>query len=152
MDYDARMTEMHLSLPPAAAPVGAYVPTVQTDKLVFVSGQLPVKEGKLLSAGKVGEDVDLAQAQEAARIAVVNGLAAIKAELGSLNRIARVVRLEVYVNSAPGFTDQAQVANAASNLLQELFGDIGRHTRIALGMAELPLNASVELGLIVEIR
>ena len=147
-----KLRELGLELPPVAAPVGAYVPAVRAGKLIFTAGQLPMREGKLLAAGKVPTEVPLEPAAQAARQACLNALAAAAAEAGSLEAITRVVRLNVFVNSAAGFTDQAKVANGASELLGQLFGDAGRHSRCAVGVAELPLNEPVELDLIVEVR
>jgi len=125
---------------------------VRSGGWIFTAGQLPLRDGKLTALGKVPSPVTLEQARAAARQAVLNALAAVRAEAGSLDAVARVVRLNVFVNSSGGFTDQAQVANAASELLAEVFGEAGRHTRCAVGVAELPLNAPVELDLIVEVR
>ncbi len=149
MNVEARLKAMGIELPAAAAPVGAYVPAVRAGDLIFTAGQLPMMDGKLLTAGKVPTDVPLDAAQAAARQACLNALAAVRAEVGSLDAVARVVRLNVFVNSAPGFTEQAKVANGASELLAEIFGAAGKHTRCAIGAAELPLNAPVELDLIV---
>ena len=151
MDIEKRLNELGIDLPPAPKPVGSYVASARAGKLVFTAGQLPMKDGKLLAEGKVPADVDLATAQAAARRAVLNALAAVKAEVGSLDSVARVVRLNCFVNSSPGFTDQAQVANGASDALTEIFAEAGLHTRCAIGAAELPLNAAVELDLIVQI-
>ncbi|MCJ7543498.1 MAG: RidA family protein [Phycisphaerae bacterium] len=148
---EAKLTELGLALPPTPAPVGAYVPAVRTGKLIVTSGQLPLKDGKLLATGKVPADVPLEVAQAAAAQAVLNALAAAKTVAGSLEAIARVVRLKVFVNSSAGFTDQAKVANGASEVLLKLFGDAGRHTRRAIGAAELPLNSPVVLDLILEL-
>jgi len=149
MNVEARLKAMGIELPAAAAPVGAYVPAVRAGDLIFTAGQLPMMDGKLLTAGKVPTDVPLDAAQAAARQACLNALAAVRAEVGSLDAVARVVRLNVFVNSAPGFTEQAKVANGASELLAEIFGAAGKHTRCAIGAAELPLNAPVELDMIV---
>jgi len=144
--------QLGLEVPPPAAPVGAYVPAVRAGNLVYTSGQLPMSGGKLLATGKVPADVSLEDARAAARQAALNALAAVRGLLGTLDSVARVVRVNVFVNSAPGFTEQAKVANGASELLQAIFGDAGRHTRCAIGAAELPLNAPVELDLILEVR
>lgn len=149
MSAEAKLKAMGIELPAPAAPVGAYVPAVRAAGLVFTAGQLPSKAGKLIATGKVPAGVPLQAARAAARQACLNALAAVRAELGSLDAVARVVRLNVFVNSSEGFTDQAKVANAASELLGELFSDAGRHTRCAIGAAELPLNAPVELDMIV---
>lgn len=151
MSVEQRLRELGLNLPAAATPVGAYVPAVRTGNLIFTAGQLPLRDGQLTATGKVPTEVTLDSAQCAAHQAALNALAAIKALTGSLDAVTRVVRLNVFVNSGAGFTDQARVANGASQLLMELFGEGGRHTRCAIGAAELPLNAPVELDLIVEV-
>jgi enamine deaminase RidA (YjgF/YER057c/UK114 family) len=145
------LQQLGLTLPPVAAAIGAYVPAVRSGRFVFTAGQVPTKDGKLLATGKVPTDVPLEAAQAAAAQAVLNALAAAVGVAKSLDGIARIVRLNVFVNSAPGFTDQAKVANGASDLLLKIFGDAGRHTRATVGVAELPLNAPVELDLIVEL-
>jgi enamine deaminase RidA (YjgF/YER057c/UK114 family) len=151
MTPEQKLTSLEIELPAPAAPVGAYLPVVRTGDLVFTAGQLPMKDGSLTAAGKIPGDVSLTEAQQAARTALLNALAALRAEIGSLDNVTRIVRLNVFVNSSPGFTDQAKVANGASDLLLELFGDAGRHTRTAIGAAELPLNAPVELDIIAEV-
>jgi len=150
MSYESRLTELQITLPPAA-PVGAYVPAVRAGNLVFTAGQLPWCDGKLLAVGKVPTEVSVTSAQAAARQAVLHALSAVRAEVGTLDAVVRVVRLNVFVNSSAGFVEQAQVANGASGLLTEVFGQAGRHTRVALGAAELPLNAAVELDIVVEV-
>ena len=150
MTAEQKLRELNIDLPAPACPVGAYVAVVRTGDLIFTAGQLPLADGTLTAAGKVPVDVPMADAKAAARTAALNALAAVRSEAGSLDAVTRVVRLNVFVNSAAGFTDQAQVANGASELLQEIFGDVGRHTRCAIGAAELPLDAPVELDLIVE--
>ncbi len=139
-------------LPAAPTPVGIYVPAVRTGHLVFTSGQLPTRDGTLLATGHVGREVDVETAQACARQAVLNALAVVAAEIGGLSFVARVVRLTGHVASAPGFTGQATVMNAASDLLGTAFGEVGRHSRAALGAAELPLGAPVELELVVEVH
>jgi enamine deaminase RidA (YjgF/YER057c/UK114 family) len=150
MTPEEKLRALGLELPPAPKPVGAYVPAVRTGNLVFVSGQLPMKDGELMTQGHVAAEVSLEDAQACARQAALNALAAVAAELGGLDKVRRVVRLTGYVASTPGFTDQAKVLNAASELLAEVFGDAGRHSRIAVGAAELPLGAPVELELVIE--
>jgi enamine deaminase RidA (YjgF/YER057c/UK114 family) len=149
---DATLAELGLSLPEAAAPVAAYVPAVQAGGLLHISGQLPFLDGDLMK-GRVGEDRDLDYAAEAARRCGLMLVAQMKRALdGDLSRIARIVKLGVFVNSAPGFTDQAKVANGASELMIALFGDaIGRHARSAVGVAVLPLGAVVEIDAIVAV-
>ncbi|MGD2109333.1 MAG: RidA family protein [Phycisphaerae bacterium] len=150
MKPSERMSELGLLLPEVAAPVGSYVPAIRTGRHIFTSGQLPIRDGALVYAGKVPADVSLEKAADGASIAVVNALAAAAQAAGGIDAIGRVVRLCVYVNSSPGFTDQPKVANGASDLLVKIFGDVGRHARSAVGVAELPLNAAVELELVVE--
>ena len=151
MTPEQKLQSLGIELPAPAAPVGAYVAAVRTGNLVFTAGQLPMKDGSLTAAGKIPADVSLADAQLAARQAVLNALSALRAEVGSLDKVSRIVRLNVLVNSSPGFTDQAKVANGASDLLLEVFGPAGVHTRTAVGAAELPLNAPVELDITAEI-
>ena len=152
MDVKSRLAELEIALPPAPQPVGAYVPAVRSGKLVMTSGQLPTSDGKLAATGKVPTDVSAADAAGAARQAALNALAALAAESGGVERIARILRVNVYVACAPQFTDQATVANGASELLVELFGEAGRHTRCAIGVAALPLNAPVELDIVAELK
>lgn len=151
MSAEARMRELGIELARPARPLGAYVAAVRTGDLVFTAGQLPLVNGDLAVRGKVPADVSLEAAQAAARTAVLNALAAVRAEIGSLNAVTRVVRVNVFVNSSAGFTDQALVANGASELLADIFGEAGRHTRCAIGAAELPLDSPVELDMVVEI-
>ena len=152
MSIQEKLTELGLELPPVAAPAGAYVPAVATGNLVFSAGQLPIKAGTLIATGHVPQNVTLVTAQACARQAFLNALAAVASVAGGIDRIARIVRLNVFVNSSAGFTEQAKVANGASDLLLQLFGDAGKHTRCAIGAAELPLNAPVELDIVAEVR
>jgi enamine deaminase RidA (YjgF/YER057c/UK114 family) len=152
MTPEENLIALGLTLPPAPKPVGAYVPAVRTGNLLYVSGQLPMKDGQLLATGHVNGEVSLEQAQGCARQAALNALAVVAAELGGLSKVARVVRLTGHISSDRGFTDQAKILNAASDLLVQVFGDLGRHSRAALGAAELPLGAPVELELIVEVK
>jgi enamine deaminase RidA (YjgF/YER057c/UK114 family) len=145
-----RLAELGLALPAVAAPAGAYVPAVVTGNLVFTAGQLPFVDGALPATGKVGAEVTAEEAAALARQAALNALAAADSAIGSLDRVTRVVKAVVFVNSAPGFTAQPAVANGGSQLLGDLFGEAGRHARSAVGVAELPLNSPVELELILE--
>jgi enamine deaminase RidA (YjgF/YER057c/UK114 family) len=151
MSYDQRLAELGIFLPEPAAPVAAYVPTVQRDGLLHVSGQISVREDGTLILGRVGEDLDLDHGIAAARRCGVMLLAQINAALGSLDRVERIVKLGVFVNSAPSFTDQPKVANGASELMQEVFGEAGRHARSAVGVAALPLGVAVEVDAIVAV-
>jgi enamine deaminase RidA (YjgF/YER057c/UK114 family) len=151
MTPEDKITELGLALPPAPKPVGSYLAAIRTGQLIFTAGQLPMQDGQLLATGKVPTDVDVDTAQATARQAALNALAAVAGELGSLSAVRRIVRVNVFVNSAPGFTDQATVANGASDFLADVFGEAGRHTRCAIGAAELPLNAPVELDMVVDV-
>ena len=147
-----KLQALGLKLPSVAAPVGSYLPALRAGNRVLTSGQLPMQDGKLLHPGKVPADVSVEDAAAAARVAVLNGLAAIAGAAGGLDAVERIVRLCVYVNSAPGFTAQPKVANGASDLLVEIFGERGKHVRSAVGVAELPLNACVELELAAQVK
>jgi enamine deaminase RidA (YjgF/YER057c/UK114 family) len=148
---EERLTELGLELPPVPAPVASYIPVVVSGGLAFVAGQIPVSEGRALATGKLGTDLNSEAGAGMARRCALQALAALKAELGSLDRIRRIVRLTVFVASAPGFTDQPKVANGASDLLGDVFGEMGRHARSAVGVAELPLGVPVEVEVIAEI-
>jgi len=152
MTPEERLESRGLVLPEAPPPAGSYLPCVQVGDLVFVSGQLPMQDGRLTATGRVDRDVTVAQGAEAARQAALNALAQIVRLAGTLSRIARIVRVAVYVNSTPGFSGQSQVANGASDLLYEVFGEAGRHARVAVGVSDLPLNAPVELEMTVQLR
>lgn len=150
MSTSKRLAELGITLPSVAKPLAAYVPAVQTGNLVYTSGQLPLTEGKLTHAGKVGAEVTPEDAKAAARTCALNALAAIDALVG-IDRVTRVVKVVGFVASAPGFNGQPGVVNGASEFLGEVFGDAGIHARSAVGVAELPLDAPVEVELIVEI-
>lgn len=152
MDYEKKLQALGFTLPSPPKPVATYVPAVRSGNLLFLSGMIPMVEGKMALVGKLGKELTVEQGQQAARITLLNALAVIKAELGSLDQVQRIVRIGVHVASAEGFTQQPAVANGASDLLVQIFGDAGRHARLALGAAELPLGAPVELEMIVEIR
>lgn len=143
--HSERLRQLGLVLPTITPPVGAYVPAVRQRELLFLSGQVPLRDGKVAYAGKVGREQTLETAMEAARLCALNAVAIAAAAADGLDRIARVVKVVVYVASAEGFTEQHKVANGASGLLAEIFGDAGRHARAAVGVAELPLNATVEV-------
>jgi enamine deaminase RidA (YjgF/YER057c/UK114 family) len=150
---ESRLTELGITLPVAAAPAANYVSYVVTGNLLFISGQLPTENGKVAVTGLVGADVDVAAASRAAELCAVNILSQAKAALnGDLTRITRVVKLSSFVASAPGFTEQHIVTNGASNLIANVLGEAGKHARAAVGMAALPLNASVEIEAIIEIK
>ena len=152
MSIDQRLAELGITLPEAAAPVASYVPAVEANGLLHISGQISFAEDGSLITGRLGQDVSLADGQAAARRCGIMLLAQIKKALGSLDRVERVVKLGVFVNSAADFTDQPKVANGASELMAELFGDEGRHARSAVGVPVLPLGAAVEVDAIVEVE
>ena len=147
-----RLAALGLTLPPVAAPVAAYVPAVRTGPYVYASGQLPMVDGKLPAVGKVGDEVSAEDAAGMARTCALNALAAAASAAGGLEAIRRIVKVTGFVASAPGFNGQPQVINGASELLIEVFGEDGKHARSAVGVAELPLNAPVEVELIAEVR
>ena len=154
--HDQRVTEtlalLGLAIPAAPKPVASYIPCVRTGNLLFVSGQLPFRDGALIATGRVGDAVTLEVAQSCAQQCVLNGLAVVRGACGgSLDQVVRIVRLGVFVASVEGFGDQPKVANGASDLLQRLFGESGRHARAAVGTNALPLNACVEVEMLVEL-
>jgi enamine deaminase RidA (YjgF/YER057c/UK114 family) len=153
MDIDAKLKQMGLALPAAPKPVAAYIPAVRTGNLLQISGQLPMREGKMLAAGKVPTQVDIPNAQQAARQCMLNALAVVHDALaGDWSKFVRIVRLGVFVQCDDTFTDQPKVANGASEFLVELLGDPGRHARAAVGVNALPLGAAVEIEMTVEVR
>ena len=152
MSIDQRLAELGIVLPAAAAPVAAYVPTVEVGGMLHVSGQISFAEDGGLIKGRLGEDVDLDGGVAAARRCGIMLLAQLRAALGSLDRIERIVKLGVFVNSSPDFTDQPKVANGASELMVEVFGEAGKHARSAVGVAALPLGVAVEVDAVVAVR
>ncbi len=148
---EERLEELGLSVPGVAAPVAADVPAIRSGNHVYTSGQLPMRDGRLLHTGAVGGVVSQAEAVECARQCALNALAAIKAEVGELAAVKQIVKVVVFVASTPDFTNQPLVANGVSELLGEVFGDAGRHARSAVGVAVLPLHAPVEVELLVEV-
>jgi enamine deaminase RidA (YjgF/YER057c/UK114 family) len=148
---EQKIAELGLSLPESSKPLAAYIPAVQTGNLVFTSGQLPMRDGQLLRTGKVGKEVSPEDAKALAETCALNALAAIKMAIGDLDKIQRVVKVVGFVASAPDFTGQPSVVNGASEFLGRVFGDNGIHARSAVGVAVLPLDAPVEVELIVEI-
>jgi enamine deaminase RidA (YjgF/YER057c/UK114 family) len=151
MTAEEKLREMGLSLPPAPAGVGAYVTWVRTGNLVFTSGQLPWRDGKLLYPGKVGAEVSVEQGYQAARQAALNALAQLKAAAGDLEKVRQIVRVEGLVHAAPGFQEHPKVLDGASELFNAVLGPRGRHARTALGINEMPLNAAVQLCVIAEV-
>ena len=151
MTYEEKLTSLGLKLPEAPKPVATYVPAVQTGNLLFLSGVLPMRNGQLAFTGKLGRDLTVPEGVEASKVAILNALAIAKQELGSLDRITRVVKVVGHVASADGFAEQPQVLNGASDLLVAIFGDAGRHARVATGAAELPRGAAVEIEVILAV-
>lgn len=152
MSYETRLKDLGLTLPEAASPSFDYVPVTVHRGVAYVSGQLPKVDGEVRVFGKVGADVDLETARGEAEICILQGLACLRAAIGSLDRVERILKVGGYVASAPGFNDQPKVIDAASNLLGRIFGEAGRHARAAVGVAELPRNCAVEIEMIIAVR
>jgi len=152
LSFEHKLTQLGIELPSPPQPVATYVPAVQAGDLLFLSGVVPFRDGKLALAGKLGADLTVEQGYEAARIALLNALAIVRKELGTLDRVKKVVRMVGHVASADGFVQQPAVVNGASDLLVKIFDDAGRHARVAVGAAELPLNAPIELEIILQVR
>jgi enamine deaminase RidA (YjgF/YER057c/UK114 family) len=150
MSWSAKLTELGIELPPVVAPLAAYVPAVRTGNLVYTSGQLPIEGGELLRAGKVGAEVSAEDAKALARVCALNALAAVNSLVG-VDQVVKIVKVVGFVASAPGFDGQPGVINGASELFGEVFGDAGAHARSAVGVAELPRNAPVEVEIVAEI-
>jgi enamine deaminase RidA (YjgF/YER057c/UK114 family) len=151
MTSEDKLKEMGITLPELPKPLGSYVPFVRTGNLIFISGMLPLKDGKLLYTGRVGEAVSPEEAAEAARTAAVNGLAVLRSAIGSLSQVKRCVKISGFVASARDFTGQPKVINGASDLLYEVFGDEGKHARAAVGVHILPMDSPVEIEFIFEV-
>jgi enamine deaminase RidA (YjgF/YER057c/UK114 family) len=148
---EERLADLGLSVPEVPTPVAAYIPVLRSGNLVFTSGQLPMRGGQLMLTGKVGGEVSQDEAVECARQCALNALAAVRGEVGELSAVKRIVKVVVFVASTPDFTSQPLVANGVSELLGEVFGEAGRHTRSAVGVSVLPLDAPVEVELVVEV-
>ena len=151
MSYESKLKELGLTLPAPPKPVATYIPAVRVGDLLFLSGVLPSRDGQLIATGKLGQAISIEQGMEAAKVAVLNALAIVRSEVGSLDRVKHIVKMVGHIASAPGFTDQPQVLNGASDLLVAIFGEAGRHARVAVGAAELPRQAPVEIELIVQV-
>ncbi|HLS27787.1 MAG TPA: RidA family protein [Opitutales bacterium] len=152
MNIEQMLTELGLELPPPPAPAGSYVPTIRTGNLLYVAGQLPIKDGKVTHVGQVGKEQTIETAQEAARVATLNTLAAIKGAVGSLDAIKQFVFVNGFVNGVNDFPDSPAVLNGASDLIAEVFGEKGKHARAAVAVAGLPFGAAVEVQVVVEIE
>lgn len=146
-----KLKELGIELAEASSTFGAYVPYRMSGNTLYISGQLPVENGKLKYTGKVGAEIDVDQGYDAAKVAAINCVSVIKSAIGDFRMLSKIVKVEGYVASAPGFSSQANVVNGASEILFELFGEIGTHARAAVGVSELPLNSPVEIALIAEI-
>jgi len=151
MSPEEKIKALGIELPEAPKPIGSYVPFVKTGSLAFLSGMLPLVEGKLIRQGRVGEKVSVDEAKQAAKTAAINALAILKSNLGSLNRVRRCVKITGYISSAPAFTGQPDIMNAASDLMVEIFGEAGKHARAAVGVNILPLDSPVEIEFIFEV-
>ena len=151
MTPEERLAALGLAVPDVVPPAAAYVPAVRTGSYVYTAGQLPVRDGELMRTGKVGSEVGVDEANECARQCALNALAAVRSQVGDLSAVTRIVKVVGFVASAPGFTAQPQVVNGASELLGQVFGDAGQHARSAVGVAVLPLDAPVEVEMIVEV-
>jgi enamine deaminase RidA (YjgF/YER057c/UK114 family) len=149
---EAKIKELGYTLPEPAKPLAAYIPAIKIDKLVFTAGQLPSVNGQLKYKGKVGYNVSEDEAQKAAELSLLNCLGAVKSVCGDLDQIEQIVKLTVFVNSSDGFTNQPKVANGASELLLKIFGDAGKHARSAVGVNELPIDAALEIEMIVKLK
>lgn len=152
MSFEVKVQELGITIPTPAKPLAAYVPAVQTGNLVFVSGQLPSKDGQMLHKGLLGREVNVEQGYEAARACAINCLGAVKSLVGSLDNIVQIVKVTGFVAALPDFTDHPKVVNGASELMQQIFGEHGTHARAAVGMASLPLGVPVEVEMIVEVK
>ncbi len=148
---EEKIKSIGIKLPNPPSPAGSYIPVVKSGNLLYVSGQIPMEDGKVVFTGKVS-DTNIETAQKSARICAINILAQLKKELGDLEKISRIIRLSGFVNSGPEFTQQPKVINAASDLFYEIFGECGKHSRIAVGVSSLPLNSMTEIDAIVEIK
>ena len=148
---DEKLVALDITLPIPPKPAGSYIPVVKTGNLVFVSGQIPMKDGQVQFKGQVPSGISIENAQEAAKLCIINALAQLKSEFGTLDKISRIVRVSGFVNSSQEFFEQPKIINAASDLLFDIFGEKGKHARIAVGVASLPLNSAVEIDLIAEV-
>ena len=148
---EKRLKELGIIIPNAPKPAGSYIPVVLTGKLAFVSGQIPIKDGQIVYQGKVGTTQSIDNAKEAAKLCIINGLAQIETYCGTLDNLEKIIKISGFVNSTKDFTEHPKVINAASDLLMKIFDEKGRHSRIAIGVSSLPLNATVEIDMVVEI-
>lgn len=148
---DEKLALLGITLPTPPKPAGSYIPAVKTGNLIFISGQIPMQDGQVQFKGQVPTTISVEEAQRAARLCIINVLAQLKVELGTLDKILKIVKVSGFVNSSPEFYEHPKIINSASDLLFEIFGEKGKHTRIAVGVSSLPLNSAVEIDLIAEI-
>jgi len=148
---EERLKALNIVLPTPPKPAGSYVPIIISGKTAYVSGQIPIEDGKITHKGKVPSPQSLEEAQKAARLCIINALAQLKSEIGSLDKVSKILKVSGFVNSSPDFTEQPKVINAASDLLVEIFDEKGKHSRVAIGAASLPLDSTVEIDMIVEL-
>ncbi|MEF8726351.1 MAG: RidA family protein [Candidatus Bipolaricaulota bacterium] len=151
-DYEDRVEELGIEIPEPPKPVGSYIPARRAGDLVFCSGQGPLKDDEFLHLGKVGSDLTVEEGYEAAKVCAINCLAEVKSEVGSLNKVDKIIKVRGFVSSAPGFDKQPDVVNGASDLLQKIFGENGKHARAALGTSDLPGNIPVEVEMVVKVE
>jgi enamine deaminase RidA (YjgF/YER057c/UK114 family) len=149
---EEKINQLGFNLPAAPKPLASYVPAVKVGELVFTAGQLPIKDGSLAFKGKLGKDITEDEGKKAAQLCALNCLSVLKNEIGNLDKIDRIIKLTVFINSSEGFINHPQVANGASDFIKEIFGEDGKHVRSAVGVAELPLNAPVEIDMIVKVK
>lgn len=151
MSPEEKLKELGIELPEAPAPLGSYVPVVKTGNLLFLSGMLPMVKGRLSRQGRVGDSISVDEAKEDARQAAINALSVLRSQIGSLDNVRRCIKITGYIASAPDFTEQPKVLNAASDLMYDIFGEAGRHARAAVGVNVLPMNSPVEIEFIFEV-
>jgi len=147
---EEKLNQLNITLPMPPKPAGSYIPVVTSGNLAFVSGQIPMQDGKVIYTGKVPTEKSIEEAQKAAKLCAINILAQLKSNLGNLDRITKIVRVSGFVNCTPDFAEQPKIINAASDLFYEIFGESGKHSRIAVGVSSLPLNSTVEIDMIAE--
>ena len=148
---EERLKELGIVIPTAPKPAGSYIPVTVSGKLAFISGQIPIKDGKVVYHGKIGDTQTIEEAQKASKLCIINGLAQIRAYCNTLDNVEKIIKISGFVNSVQDFTEHPKVINAASDLLVEIFGEKGKHSRIAIGVSSLPLNATVEIDMLVEL-
>jgi enamine deaminase RidA (YjgF/YER057c/UK114 family) len=149
---EERLKELGIELPSAPGPLGSYVPASRSGNLLFISGMLPLKDGKLTRTGKVGKDLSIDEGREQARISALNALSVLREHAGSLDHVVRCIKLTGFISSTPGFNEQPSVLNGASDLMAEVFGETGKHARAAVGVSELPMDSPVEVEFIFELK